>query len=116
MSRPPATVTVILTRDLNMNWRGQKIKGPAGSLFDVTDAERFVAEFGKRPNDLVILSDSEAWELRQAQDKEYRRVKAEQAEAERLRKIEADAEAERQARRDALLALVRQGVRTEAER
>jgi hypothetical protein len=112
----PKVVTIVLTRDLDMNWRGQKIKGPAGSLFDVTDAERFIAEFAGRTDDLVILSEGEAWEMRQAEEKERHRVRAEQAETERVRLIEAEADAERQARHDALIELVRAGVRTEAER
>jgi hypothetical protein len=114
-AKPPPPITVLAMRDVNAFWRQQKLVGPAGSLFVIAvDVERFRAEFGKR-SEFTILSDAEAWEMTQARDKELRRVKAEQAEAERLRLIEAEAEAERQARHDALIELVRAGVRAEAE-
>jgi hypothetical protein len=117
VSKPPPPLPVLAMRDTNMLWNGQKLVGPAGSLFVITvNVAQFVATFGKRPGEFTILSEGEAWELTEARDKELLRLQAEQAEAERLRLIEAEAEAERQVRHDALIELVRAGVRTEAER
>jgi hypothetical protein len=116
MSKPPPVATVLAMRDVDANWRGQKLVGPAGSLFVVSDADRFRSEFGTRTDEFLILTEAEAWELTEARDKELLRLQGERAEAERLRLIEAEAEAERQARHDALIELVRAGVRAETER
>lgn len=117
MSAPPPPLTVLAMRDTNALWHRQKLVGPAGSLFTITvNVDQFRASFGNRPDDFLFLSEAEAWELFEARNKEVRRVQAEQAEAERRRLAEAE-EAERQAaRHDALVELVRAGVRAEAER
>ena len=110
---------IVATRDLNMNWRGNRVVGSAGELFRIDDGERFRSEFdpghpvaSRTDADpgFLILDDTTAAELIAERDAlaEAYRLQAAQAQAARA---EAErAEAERVARREALSALVREAV------
>lgn len=112
-------VWIILTRDLNMNYRGSRVLGGPGDLFEIADGERFKSEWQRGPSSaltaasaadpgFVILDDLTAQELLAERAKvieaERRRARQKAREAEAA----IQAEAERQAQRDALVALVRE--------
>jgi hypothetical protein len=112
--------TILLTAPTNLLWRGNRIVGDAGELFTIDDGQRFRSEFDvsapnsrlSSPNALtfMILGDTEAADLIAERD---RQLEANRQKALHLANEAAQAaadQAERDARRDALVALVRAAV------
>lgn len=100
----------IATRNLDMNWRGQKVKVVRGAVVTMGDGERFATEFADRPDDLILIDATTAAELRAEQARITDQREAAKAKAAAEAKARAEAEAQRQAKRDALLALAREAV------
>src|SRR5690349_14850558 len=107
MPPPPALASqwIVLARDLTMAWRGERIEGPAGTLYCVRDGARFASEFANRESDVILIDDATARELIVERDRVKEELRQAAEEARRLRQEAELAEAARQAKRDSLLAL-----------
>ena len=113
---PSGELWILATRDLSMNWRGDRCLGPAGSLHRITDPDRFRSEFaGKADLPFLILDDTTAAELLAVRDAAAEEARQEAEEARRRAEAEAEAERDRKARADALRAMVVEAARRSAE-